>query len=156
VAGAGAIPRPRTRAWRICARRARRYGGVERCVEGRCDLDRRAAGRRSIAQIRFSLARPGLLVRQRQRIEILWRGGPVVYPFAKKRTSVDHVDGELAMLVFVGEVAPQRVLRIEQPDGLERQRLQAPRLEGVVTVIRTFGVDLHAVAELAGVLVERR
>ena len=70
--------------------------------------------------------------------------------------AVDHVDGQLAELVFVGEIAPQRIVRIEPPDRLERQRLQPPGLERLVIVARVLGVDLHAVAELADVLVEGR
>ena len=60
----------------------------------------------------------------------------------------------LSMLVLVGEVAPQVVVGIEAADGLERQRLQPPGAEGGVVVGGALGDDLHAVAELADVLVE--
>src|SRR5690606_19431247 len=48
------------------------------------------------------------------------------------------------------------ILWIELADRLERDRLQRPRLERRVVVRRILDVDLHAVAECADVLVERR
>src|SRR3546814_5954009 len=45
---------------------------------------------------------------------------------------------------------------IERSDRLERQRLHPPRLERVMVVARPLGMNLHAVAELAGMLVEGR
>ena len=65
-----------------------------------------------------------------QLVEIARRGGGVVHPFAQQRAAVDHVDGEALVLVFVGEVAPQRVVRIQAADGLEGQRIEAPGAEG--------------------------
>jgi hypothetical protein len=60
------------------------------------------------------------------------------------------------VFVFVGEVAPQRVVRVEPADRLEGQGLQAPGLEGGMVVASVLDVDLQAVAQLAGVLVEGR
>ena len=40
------------------------------------------------------------------------------------------------------------------PDGFEGQGLQAPRLEFMVVVIRTFRMDHQAVAKLASMLVK--
>ena len=60
------------------------------------------------------------------------------------------------MLVLVGEVAPQRVVRVQPPDGLEGQCLQPPRAEIVVPVTAILDVYLHAVAQLPGMLVEGR
>jgi len=65
-----------------------------------------------------------------------------------------QVDGQTVVFVFVGEFAPQRVVRSQLADGLEGQLLQAPRAEFVMLVGAVFDVDLHAVAELAGVLME--
>ena len=63
--------------------------------------------------------------------------------------------GSLAVLVLVGEIAPQRVIRVQTTNGLEGKRLQAPRPERLVIVVGTFGVYLHAVAKLARMLVKR-
>src|SRR5262245_60298476 len=95
-----------------------------------------------IGQVKLPLARRGLLARHSQSIDVLLRSGSIVDPFAQQRTAVDHVDRDLAMSVFVGEVAPQRVLRIQQPDRLEGQRLETPRLEGAVIVAGSFGMNL--------------
>jgi hypothetical protein len=65
--------------------------------------------------------------------EAQYRGvGAVVDPFAQQRAAVDQIDRQAVVLVLVGEVAPQRVVRLQAPDRLEGERLQAPRAEGVV------------------------
>src|SRR5687767_2273422 len=82
----------------------------------------------SVAQVGLALLFPVALVGDGQCIEIVW--GPVaVDPLAQFGTAVDDVDGELAELIFVGEIAPQIVVGLKPPDRLEGQRLQPPRLE---------------------------
>src|SRR5215470_17149033 len=110
----------------------------------------------SVAQISLPLAQPSLLVAYSQRIQILWRRSLVVDPLAQQRAAVDHVNGKLAVLVLVGEIAPERIVRIQAADRLEGERLQAPRLERLVIVASAFGVNLHAATQLADVLVKRR
>src|SRR5690606_16349861 len=79
---------------------------------------------------------PRALVRSRRRIEVGRRRCGVVDPFAEQRAAVDHVDRELVVLVLVREVAPQRIVRIERTDRLERKRLEPPRLErGVIVAL---------------------
>ena len=97
---------------------------------------------------------PRAFVRNGDRVEV---SGPAVAidPFAQQRRAVDDVNRQLAERVLVRKVAPEHVVRIQPADGLERQRLQPPRLErGVVVVRRVLGVDHHAIAELAGMFVK--
>ena len=87
----------------------------------------------SIKDKRRALFLPGALVGHGQRVEVAGRRGRIVDPFAQQRAAVDDVDGELAELVLVGEVAPQRIVGSEAADRLEGQRLQPPgpeRLRG--------------------------
>src|SRR5579872_3834941 len=91
---------------------------------------------KSVLQAGLSFGRPGLFVRQGQRIQVAWRGVRVVDPFAQERSAADDVDGALAMLVFVIEIAPQRIVRIEPAEGLERERLEAPGPERRMIVAR--------------------
>src|SRR3546814_16044138 len=70
--------------------------------------------------------------------------------------SSDVCSSDLVEHIFVREIAPQRIIGIERSDRLERQRLHPPRLERVMVVARPLGMNLHAVAELAGMLVEGR
>src|SRR5262249_57552541 len=111
-------------------------------------VERSGEGRRGLAQ-------PGLFNGQRECVQVLRRCRPVVDPLAQQRTAVDDIDGEFAALVFVSEIAPQRIVGIETADRLEGERLQAPGLECVVVVAWTFGVDLNALAKLARMLVKR-
>src|SRR5512139_1371430 len=94
----------------------------------------------SVAQIGLALGEPGLLVGQGQAIQVAGAGGGIVDPFAQCGPAVDHVDRQLAELIFVGKVAPQRIVRLEPPDRLEGERLQPPRPEGVMIVDRSFGM----------------
>ncbi|CAG4882491.1 protein of unknown function [Georgfuchsia toluolica] len=77
----------------------------------------------AVQQHAFALFTPTGFVGLQQLVEIGRRSGGVVHPFAQQRAAVDDVDGELVQLVFVGKVAPQRVVRIEAADGLEGQRI---------------------------------
>ena len=74
----------------------------------------------------------------------------------KNVAAVDQVDRQPAVLVFIGEVAPQRIVRLEVAQRLERKRLQSPRSEGRVIVGGIFDVHLQARAQPALMLVERR
>ena len=62
--------------------------------------------------------------------------------------SYTHLDvyKRQVVLVFVGKIAPQRVIGVEPADGFEGERLQAPGAEGGMVVGGAFGVDLEAVA----------
>ncbi|ENO77337.1 sulfate transporter [Thauera sp. 63] len=108
-----------------------------------------------IAQEGAARLPPGRLVGAGEHIQIGRCRGRVVDPFAQQRRAVDEVDRQALEFVLVAEVAPQRVVRPQSPDGLEGQRLHPPWAEGGVVVVgRILDVDLHAVAQLAGVLVE--
>ena len=109
-----------------------------------------------VTEVGLALVFPGAFVGDGQRVEVAGRGGSVVDPFAQQRRAVDHVDRQLVELIFVREVAPQLVVGLEPPDRLEGERLQPPRLERLVVVERPFGVDEHAAAQLADMLVEGR
>src|SRR5262245_35701417 len=111
---------------------------------------------RSIAHITLALVEPRRFITRRESIQIARRRSLVIDPLAQQWTAVDHVDRELVALVLVGEIAPQRVVRIQAADRLEGKRLQAPRLERVGVVARAAGVDLHAAAEPTYMLVKRR
>ncbi len=124
---------------------------LDRQPNGRRYLDRRRDRvlRRAVAS---TADRPGVRWNQafsschRQCIEILRFCRGVVDPFAQQRAAVDHVDSGPALLVFVGKIAPQRVVRIKAADDLEGERLDAPGPERPVIILGTFRVDLHAVA----------
>ena len=60
----------------------------------------------SVTQVSLPLAEPGLLIRHGQCIQVLRRRRRIVHPFPQQRPAIDDVDGEFAVLVFVGEVAP--------------------------------------------------
>src|SRR3954466_7164018 len=81
----------------------------------------------SVTQMRRAFLGPGLLVRNRERVEIAGPGSNVVDPLAQCRTTVDHVDGELPEFIFVREIPPHIVVRIKAADRLEGERLQPPR-----------------------------
>src|SRR5258706_165113 len=69
--------------------------------------------RPSIAQPSLPLAQPSLLIRDGERIQVLRRRARIVYPFPQQRRAVDDIDGAFAVLVLVGEIAPQRIVRIQ-------------------------------------------
>jgi len=92
-------------------------------------INGRFVGHRSVAKIRLALRIPVALVRSGERVEVGWHRARVVDPFAKQGRPVDHVDRQLAELIFVRKIAPQIIIRLQPPDGLERQRLEPPRLE---------------------------
>src|SRR5256714_3407442 len=104
----------------------------------------------------LALLQPGLLIRYGQRIQVLRRRGCIVHPLSQQWTAVDDIDGEPAVLVFVGEIAPERIVRIQTANRLERERLETPRPEGCVIVAGIFGVDLYPVAKLADMFVKGR
>src|SRR5260370_1229639 len=106
--------------------------------------------------MRPTLAQPGSLIGLRECVQVLRCRGRVVDPLAQGRTAVDDIDGAFAVFVFVVEISPQWIMRIEAPDRLEGERLDAPGLERAVIVAGTLGVNLYAVAELARVFVKGR
>src|SRR5574343_960896 len=84
----------------------------------------------AIAQIGFARRPPGGFVGGGEGVELGRGAGRVIDPFAEQRRAVDQVDRQPLELVFVAEVAPDRVIRVKPADRLEGQRLQAPGLEG--------------------------
>src|SRR5262249_51068624 len=126
---------------------------AEPCCSANAAL-RRGCSPGLIAQIFSALAHPGLLVTVSQRIQVLRRRGLGVDPLSQQRPAVDHVNGELAVLIFVGEVAPQRIVQIQAANRLESDGLQSPGLERLVVVAGTFGMNLYAAAELADMFVK--
>src|SRR5262245_16450552 len=110
----------------------------------------------SIAQMGLTLVEPGLLIPYDKRFEVLRRRSRVVDPLTQQRPPIDHVNGELAVLVFVREVAPERIVRVKVADCLEGQRQQVPGPERLGVVSGAFSVNLHAAAELADMLMKRR
>src|SRR6516225_1675124 len=108
----------------------------------------------SVAQQLLPFVQPRPFIRQSQHVQVLWRRDCIVHPFPQQWTAVDHIDGELATLVLVREVAPQLIVWIQTANGLERERLNTPRLERLVIVADTFSVGLNAVAQPAGMLLE--
>src|SRR5262249_25456797 len=62
---------------------------------------------------------------------------------------------QFPVLILVGEIAPKWIVRIQAADRLEGERLDAPRLEGLIVVAGAFSVNLHAIAKLADVFVKR-
>src|SRR4051812_13271999 len=100
------------------------------------------------------LVRPGPLVRSGERVEVIRGRLWVVDPFPQCRPAVDHVDGELAELIFVREIAPEVVVRVDAADRLEGERLQPPGPEGVMIVGRALGMDEDASTQSADMLVK--
>src|SRR5271167_551896 len=65
----------------------------------------------SVEEHRIALAAPAGLVVSRQRLQIGRRRRRIVHPTAQQIASVDHVDRGPILLVLVGKVAPDRVIR---------------------------------------------
>src|SRR5882757_6275361 len=105
---------------------------------------------RSVDETGFPLLFPIALVRYGERVEVPRRGCRIVDPFAQQGRTVDHIDRGFAELIFIREIAPQRVIRIELADHLESERLKPPRLEGRMVIPRPLGVDHYTMAKLAG------
>src|SRR5581483_12347294 len=82
------------------------------------DRGPRGVIRSAVDQEAIPLAAPGLLVGRGERLEVRGGRGPVLDPFAQRRSAVDHVDRE-ARLVLVGEVAPQLVVAVLRLQRLE-------------------------------------
>src|SRR5438270_921283 len=103
-----------SRAW--CSRRPVSDWPATRRRSGSASTDPRPTQRPSIAQVLVSLVVPGLLVWRSQRVQVLRRRGRIIHPFPQQRAAVDDVDGELAMLVLIGEIPPQRIVRVQTTD----------------------------------------
>src|SRR5262249_109116 len=145
----------RARLRALVSRKAKSSAGISRLTP-RQRLSDAPERRRSVDQMRPAFARPGFLIPTAQRIQLLRPPNRLAGPSHEGRPAPDHVDRALTVFVLVVEITPERIVGIEPPDRLERKRLHAPGLERVVIVRRTLDVDLHAVAELADVLVKRR
>src|SRR6185295_3342361 len=111
---------------------------------------------RSVAEESSPLLLPGALIWDGESVEIARSSVRIVDPLAQQLGAVDHVDRELVEHIFVGEVAPQRIVRVKPADRLERERLQPPRLERLMAVERALSVDENTAAHFADMLVEGR
>src|SRR3569623_851019 len=72
-----------------------------------------------VQQMRTPRIGPRRLIGPCDRIEIARAGSGIMDPLAQSRSGVDHVDRELVELVFIREIAPQVVVRVERADRLE-------------------------------------
>src|SRR5580704_17360602 len=107
-----------------------------------------------VAKVPLALAQPSLLIRYDQCIQVVRSRACIVHPVPEQRTAVDDIDGELALLVLVGEIAPERIVGIQPANSFESERLDTPGLERLMIVV-TFRVNLHAIAQLADMFVKR-
>jgi hypothetical protein len=105
-----------------------------------------------VAKVSSALAQPSLLIRCSQRIQVVRRRACIVH---QTRSNVDDINGELALLVLVDEVPPERIVGIQPANSFESERLDTPGLERLMIVVRTFCVNLHTVGQLADVFVKR-
>src|SRR5205085_7119500 len=97
------------------------------------------------------------LVRGRHGVEVGGGRGRIIHPAPQQVAPVDDIYREALLLVLVGKVAPQRIVRPQPPQRLEREREEPPGAEGLVVVVRrVLDVHLESGAEPSGVLVERR
>src|SRR5258708_34840195 len=111
----------------------------------------------SVKKPRLALAAPAAFVGGRHRLQIGGRRRRIVHPTAQQIAPVDHVDRGPVLLILVGKVAPDLVIRPQSPESLEREREQSPRPESLVVIVRgVFHMHLDARAELAYVLMKRR
>src|SRR5262245_41436264 len=108
----------------------------------------------SVQEVAPPLAVPSLFVGEHERIEVLRLAAPIVDPDAQKIAAAQQVDREAIVLVLVREFAPERVLRLERAQRLERERLQTPRPKRSVRIELVLDMNLHARTELADVLLE--
>ena len=94
---------------------------------GKGIIGRFCPGALSVQQKPAACFQPGGLVGLGQGVEVRGRCGRVVDPFAQQRRAVDQVDRQAVVFVFVGEVAPQRVVRLQaaQGSGLTAEQIEA-------------------------------
>jgi hypothetical protein len=107
-----------------------------------------------VAKVSLALVQPSLLIGYGKRIQVLRSRACIVHPVPEQRTAVDDIDGKLALLVLVGEIAPERIVGIQPANSFESERLGTPGLERLMIVV-TFRMNLHAVAQLADMFVKR-
>src|ERR1700730_8164511 len=81
-------------------------------LSGSLTAGMRAARCPSVAQVCLALIQPSMLIRHSQRIQVLRRPSRGVHLFSQQRSAVNDIDSEFATLVFVREIAPQRIIRI--------------------------------------------
>src|SRR5712672_3953270 len=110
----------------------------------------------SVEEHGLAFAAPTGLVVNRQRLQIGRRRRRIIDPTAQQIAPVDHVNRRPVLLVLIGKVAPDLVVRPQAPQSFECEREQAPRPESLVVVVRrVFHMHLDALAELPGVLMKR-
>src|SRR5260221_2066756 len=110
----------------------------------------------SVEQHRLALAAPARLVESRHRLQIGGRRRRIIHPTAQQIAPVDHVDRGPVLLVLVGKLAPDLVIRPQAPQSFECEREQSPRPESLVVIVRrVFHMHLDTLAELPGVLMKR-
>src|SRR5271165_2556931 len=110
----------------------------------------------SVEEYRLAFAAPADLVLNRQRFQIGRRRRRIVDPTAQQIAAVDHVDCGPVLLVLVGKVAPDLVIRPQPPQSFEHEREQSPGPESLMVIIRgIFHVHLDSRAKLPRVLMKR-
>src|SRR5215813_3755105 len=62
--------------------------------------------RPSIAQVPSPPTHPSPFIHYSQRIQVPRHRSRIVHPFSQQWTTIDDIDGELTVLVLVGEIAP--------------------------------------------------
>src|ERR1700678_2291546 len=76
----------------------------------------------SVEERRLALVAPACLVVSRERLQIRRRRRWIVDPAAQQIAPVDHVDRGPVLLVLVGKVAPDCVIRPQPTQSFERER----------------------------------
>src|SRR5882724_753104 len=110
----------------------------------------------SVKKHRLSLAAPAAFVGGRHRLQIGGRRRGIIHPTAQQIAPVDHVDRGPVLLILVGKVAPDLIIRSLPPQSLEREREQSTRPESLVVIVRAvYHMHLHTRKELPRVLVKR-
>src|SRR5258708_24711689 len=110
----------------------------------------------SVKKPRLALAAPAAFVGGRHRLQIGGRRRRIVHPTAQQIAPVDHVDRGPVLLVLVGKVPPDLVIRPQPPQSFERKREQSPRPESLVVIVgRLFHMHLDTLAALPRILMKR-
>ena len=97
---------------------------------------------------------PPLFICLGQGIQIARLRLGIIDPLPEEGASIDEVDGQAGVFVFIAKVPPKGVVRIKVPDGFECQGLKAPWLEQLMVVGRIVRMDLYPCTKLARVLVK--
>lgn len=97
----------------------------------------------SIEQQRVSLLDPRSLVGSGEIVKIGRQRGGIIHPLTQQFTPVDNIDGQAIGFVFVGKIAPERIIRSQSSQAFEGQCYEAPGLECIVIVSPIINMDLY-------------